>query len=103
MPTWLMVLLLGLLLLLWGRRGGLGWAMNGHSWLGHKVGICCHLVGHRVARQSHGGNRLVWSRGVTGNGGLDAINSGGGESNWGGAYGSGLRRRRLITWQSSLG
>lgn len=100
MPTRLRVLLLGLLLLLWVGRGCLGRAVNRHSWLGHKVGICCHLRGHWVARQSHRGNRLVWCRGITGNGGLDAINSGSRGPNRAGGCRSGLR---LITWQSRLG
>lgn len=92
LPTGLRVLLLGLLLLLW-----VGGALNGH-----KVGVCCHLWGDRVARGSYGWDRLVWRSGVTGNGGLDAINSGGGGPEWGGGYRSGLRRCRLIPWQCSL-
>lgn len=95
--------MLGLLLLLWVGWGRLGRAMNGHAWLGHKVGVCCHLRGHWVARKSYRGARLVWCRGIAGNGGLDAVNSGGGGPNRGGGCGSGLGRWRLITRQSSLG
>lgn len=102
LPSGLRVLLLGLLLLLGVARGGVAWALNGHPGLGHKVGIRCHLWGDRVARRRYGWNRLVWRGGVTGNGGLDAIDRGGGPR-WGGGSGSGLRRRRLIRRQSGVG
>lgn len=45
---WLRVVL-WLLLLLWLGCRSLGWAMNGHSWLGHKLGVAPHLWGYSVA------------------------------------------------------
>lgn len=44
LPNGLRVLLRLLLLLLW-----LGWAMNGHSWWGHKLGVSTHLRWYSVA------------------------------------------------------
>lgn len=105
LPTgWRVLVVLGLLLLLWGAWGGLGWSEDGHPGLGHKVGVCSHLWGDRVASWSYGGQRLVLRGGVAGDGGLDAVNGGGGGPEGGGRGSrSGLRRWRLITRQSGLG
>lgn len=97
LPNGLRVLL-RLLLLLWLGCRSLAWAMNGHSWLGHKVGIGSHLWGHSVAGCRW--DRVLWCRGVAGNGGLDAIHSSGRGPDWGRGNRSrlgGLRRGRPVT------
>lgn len=48
LPNGLRVLL-RLFMLLWLGCRNLGWAMNGHSWLGHKVRVGPHLWGYSVA------------------------------------------------------